>query len=336
MWCNLSRIIGENATHVNPLRAHCRDVLRNSFCNRGVRQPVINVSPKNGVAKTQPTHGSEIGRIRPVALSIAGSDSGGGAGIQADLHTFSAFGLHGTCAITAVTAQNTRGVSAVHRIPVAAVTAQIIAVLEDFPVAAIKIGMLATPSIARAVGVALKSCPSIPVVLDPVLVATTGARLGRDDLASALLKHWLGRASLWTPNLPEAETLLNRTIRTRSHMRKASAELLELGAHAVLMKGGHLRSRELSDLLLTNDGEHWFHHPRIRGEGHGTGCTLSAAIAAGLALGDPLELAVERAVAYVHQALAGGYRPGKGDLLVLDHAGPPRADNARVSSRVAR
>lgn len=276
---------------------------------------------RNAVAKMQLNRDPAPQRIRPTALSIAGSDSGGGAGIQADLHTFAAFGVHGTCAITSITAQNTSGVAAVHRVPAAVVTAQMMAVLEDFHVAAVKIGMLATPSIARTVAFALDRYPKIPVVLDPVLVATTGARLGRDDLPGALLKHWLGRASLWTPNIPEAESLLNRTIRTPSDMRKAAADLLEQGARAVLLKGGHLTSRELSDLLLTNSGEHWFRHPRIRGEGHGTGCTLSAAIAAGLARGDGLEVAVERAITYVHDALSRGYRPGKGKLLVLDHAG---------------
>ncbi|MEO7430897.1 MAG: bifunctional hydroxymethylpyrimidine kinase/phosphomethylpyrimidine kinase [Dokdonella sp.] len=264
-----------------------------------------------------------------MALSIAGSDSGGGAGVQADLHTFAAFGVHGTCAITAVTAQNTRGVAAVHRVPSAVVTAQMSAVLDDFRVGAVKIGMLATPSIARTVAFALDRYPDIPVVLDPVLVATTGARLGGNDLPAALLRHWLGRAHLWTPNIPEAGSLLNRSIRTRSDMRKAAEDLLAQGARAVLLKGGHLASRELSDLLLTKTGEQWFRHPRLRGEGHGTGCTLSAAIAAGLARGDALECAVERAITYVHAGLSRGYRPGRGRILVLDHDFAKRTLDAR-------
>jgi len=279
---------------------------------------------EEAVAKMQLTrssrHTSAQTGTRPVALSIAGSDSGGGAGIQADLHTFAAFGVHGAVAITAVTAQNTRGVTDVHRIPTAAVTAQITAVLDDFRVGAIKIGMLATPSIARTVASVLGRYPGIPIVLDPVLIATTGAQLGSDDLVGVLRTHWLSRADLLTPNIPEAERLLDRVMRTPADMREAAADLLDRGARAVLVKGGHLASRKISDLLLTKQGERWFHHPRIRGEGHGTGCTLSAAIAAGIARGDALDVAVERAIGYVHQALLRGYRPGKGDLLVLDHA----------------
>jgi hydroxymethylpyrimidine/phosphomethylpyrimidine kinase len=252
-------------------------------------------------------------------LTIAGSDSGGGAGIQADLRTFAAFGIHGTSAITAVTAQNTRGVTAIHPVPTDVVVAQIIAVLGDFRVGSIKIGMLATPAIARAVAAVLARYPHIPVVLDPVMVATTGASLGRGNLAVSFRRHWFASADLLTPNIPEAERLLDRAIGTSAQMRKAAGDLIAQGARAVLLKGWHLRGRGISDLLLTKDGEHWFHHPRIRGEGHGTGCTLSAAIAAGLALGLAMEPAVERAIGYVHDALAGGYRPGKGPLVVLDH-----------------
>lgn len=257
-------------------------------------------------------------RTPPLALTIAGSDSGGGAGIQADLRTFAAFGVHGLSAITAVTAQNTRGVDAIHEIPRATLRAQLDAVLTDFRIGAIKIGMLASASLARETAQALGRHPRIAVVLDPVLVATTGAALARDDLLAAMRKHLLARADLLTPNIPEAERLLARSVRNTDDMRDAASALLDQGARAVLLKGGHLRG-EIVDLLLTRDGEHWFRQRRIRGESHGTGCSLSAAVAAGLASGEPLETAVEAAIGFVHAALAAGYRPGRGRLRVLDH-----------------
>ncbi|MFI4968838.1 MAG: bifunctional hydroxymethylpyrimidine kinase/phosphomethylpyrimidine kinase [Lysobacterales bacterium] len=255
----------------------------------------------------------------PIALSIAGSDSGGGAGIQADLRTFAAFGVHGTCAVTALTAQNTRGVDAIHALPRAMLRAQIDTVLADFRVGAIKVGMLATPALAREVAQVLARRPRLPVVLDPVLVATSGAHLGTAGLVAALHRHLLARADLLTPNIPEAECLLDRAIATTADMLAAANALLESGARAVLLKGGHLAGNDISDLLLTRSGEHWFHQRRVRGEFHGTGCTLSAAIAAGLAWGKPLEAAVEAAIGFVQHALAAGYRPGRGTLRVLDH-----------------
>lgn len=255
----------------------------------------------------------------PNALTIAGSDSGGGAGIQADLRAFAAFGVHGLCAITALTAQNTRGVNAIHTAPRPILRAQLDAVLTDFRVGAIKIGMLATPALTREVALVLARHPRIPVILDPVLVATTGARLASHDLAPAIMRHLLARADLLTPNIPEAERLLGRRVATTADMRAAAAALLDLGARAVLLKGGHLRGNAISDLLLTPGGEHWFHQQRIRGESHGTGCSLAAAIAAGVARGHALEVAVEEAIGFVHHALAAGYRPGKGALRVLDH-----------------
>ena len=257
--------------------------------------------------------------IPDIALTIAGSDSGGGAGIQADLRTFAAFGVHGVCAITAVTAQNTRQVTAIHVLPRATLRAQLDAVLTDFRVGAIKIGMLATPSLTREVAAALAHHPRIPVILDPVLVATTGAPLAKADLAAALLQHLLARADLLTPNIPEAERLLDCTIGTTADMRSAAMALLARGARAVLLKGGHLTGNEISDLLLTQRGEHWFHQRRIRGESHGSGCSLSSAIAAGIAHGHSLDVAVEQAIGFVHEALRAGYRPGKGALRVLNH-----------------
>ena len=255
---------------------------------------------------------------RPAALTIAGSDSGGGAGIQADLRTFAAFGVHGTCAITALTAQNTRGVTAVHVAPRAIVRAQVDAVLDDFPVGAIKLGMLATPSTVRVVAQALAERERIALVVDPVLVATTGARLASEDLAEALRRHLLPRATVVTPNLPEAERLTGLHIRSDAERRRAARLLLDDGAQAVLLKGGHGKGREVRDLLLTNEEEHWFAQPRMPGEHHGTGCTLSAAIAAGLARGAALADAVGAAIDFVSTAIAAGYRPGRGKLGVLD------------------
>lgn len=255
---------------------------------------------------------------RTAVLAIAGSDSGGGAGIQADLRTFAAFGVHGTCAITAVTAQNTREVTSIFDLPAAVLRSQIDAVLADFPIGAIKIGMLGSAHLVRAVAEALESCQNMPVVLDPVLVATTGAALARAGLAAALSTRLLSRADLLTPNIPEAEQLLDRRISTRTAMREAATVLIERGARAVLLKGGHLRGSEVSDLLLTPEAEHWFHGRRLRGESHGTGCTLSSAVAAGLALGAPLETAVGNAIEFVRASLAAGYRPGRGALRVLD------------------
>ncbi|HVT32016.1 MAG TPA: bifunctional hydroxymethylpyrimidine kinase/phosphomethylpyrimidine kinase [Rhodanobacteraceae bacterium] len=256
----------------------------------------------------------------PIALTIAGSDSGGGAGIQADLRTFAAHGVHGLCAITAVTAQNTRTVTAIETLKPGIVRAELDAVFSDFEVHAIKIGMLATPAIVRTVAATLARWPSVPVVLDPVLVATTGARLARGDLARPIRRHLIARAALVTPNIPEAETLLGRRIGAASDLLRAAEDLIAHGARAVLLKGGHLRGSRVTDLLLTSNGmRREFRHPRIRAEGHGTGCTLSSAIAARLALGDALEDAVGSAIDYVHRALANGYRPGRGHVRVLEH-----------------
>lgn len=248
---------------------------------------------------------------RPIALTIAGSDSGGGAGIQADLRTFAAFGVHGTSAITALTAQDTRGVHAIHTVPRAMLHAQVETVLDDFRVGAAKLGMLATPAIAREVARLLQRHPRLPVILDPVLVATTGAKLATHDLADTLRRHLFARADLVTPNIPEAERLLDRTIRDTRDMHAAARALLDGGARAVLLKGGHLAGRRIADLLLAPGVERWFRHARIPGESHGTGCSLAAAITAGIARGAKLETAVEAAIDFVHDALAAGYQIGR-------------------------
>ncbi|HUD43095.1 MAG TPA: bifunctional hydroxymethylpyrimidine kinase/phosphomethylpyrimidine kinase [Dokdonella sp.] len=258
-------------------------------------------------------------RAPPAVLTIAGSDSGGGAGIQADLKTFAAFGTHGLCAITAVTAQNTRTVAAIEQISAGLLRGQIGAVFDDFAVAAVKIGMLGSATAVRTVAEALEERPGVPLVLDPVMVATSGAALAGRTMTAALQRHLLARADLLTPNLPEAERLLGAPIVDRRGMREAARALRALGCRAVLLKGGHLPGRRIGDLLLDERGESWFEHARLVGEGHGTGCTLAAAVAAGLAWKRPLGEAVGAAIDYVHRAFAAGYRPGRGTLVVLDH-----------------
>lgn len=264
---------------------------------------------------------SQLQAAPPIALTIAGSDSGGGAGIQADLRTFAAFGVHGLSAITAVTAQNTCGVSAIQMLSQRTVQAQITATLSDFPVGAIKTGMLGTPALARAVGERMLAWPDIALVVDPVLIATTGAALSRGSVVAAMKRHLLPRADLLTPNVPEAEQLLGRRLKRREDLLDAAHELRALGARAVLLKGGHMDGDEVHDLLLSDAGEQWFSHPRIAVEGHGTGCSLAAAVAAGLARGATLQDAVAAAIGFVHRALQQAYRPGKGEIVVLDHIG---------------
>ncbi|MBN8480743.1 MAG: bifunctional hydroxymethylpyrimidine kinase/phosphomethylpyrimidine kinase [Xanthomonadales bacterium] len=272
--------------------------------------------------------------VPPIALTIAGSDSGGGAGIQADLRSFAAFGVHGATAITAVTAQNTRAVTAIQMQPVRCIRAQIDAVFDDFRVGAVKTGMLGTARVVRAVAAGLAARRHVPLVVDPVLVATSGAALARDGLVEAMRRHLLPRADLVTPNLPEAEQLLGQRIRTRADLLDAALRLRELGARAVLLKGGHLAGRSVHDVLVDDAGAHWFSHPRLAGEAHGTGCTLAASIVAGLARGESLVDAVRVAIEFVHAALERGYRPGHAPLRVLDHLGArPEAAGSQASLR---
>ncbi|MEO8459883.1 MAG: bifunctional hydroxymethylpyrimidine kinase/phosphomethylpyrimidine kinase [Dokdonella sp.] len=273
---------------------------------------------------TRPENAIRPGSSRPIALTIAGSDSGGGAGIQADLHTFAAFGVHGVTAITAITAQNTRQVTAIQPVTGMLLEAQLDALFADFPIAAIKIGMLGSASIARSVAATLKRHPKIPVVLDPVLVATSGDALAMGGVAAALRRHLFPHASLLTPNIPEVEQLLGRRIDNADAMLTAAHALRELGAKAVLLKGGHAAGGKkptpvIRDLLVTVRGARWHEHPRLPFEGHGTGCSLAAAIAAGLARGNALETAVADAIDFVQHALANAYSPGSGAVRVLDH-----------------
>jgi hydroxymethylpyrimidine/phosphomethylpyrimidine kinase len=264
----------------------------------------------------------------PRVLSIAGSDSGGGAGIQADLKTFAALGCYGMTAITALTAQNTLGVRAIHGVPPAMLRAQIDAVLEDIGAHAVKIGMLHSPEIVLTVAEAIDRHALKKVVLDPVMVATSGAVLIDDPAIAVLVRELFGRASVVTPNLDEAALLVGRSLDSEAAMEAAARELLAMGAPAVLLKGGHLAGDVVSDLLITNNGElHWMRAPRIdTANTHGTGCTLSSAIAAQLALGATLLQAVQAARAYVRAALQAGARVRTGaGSGPLNHGHAPEA-----------
>ena len=256
------------------------------------------------------------------ALTIAGSDSGGGAGIQADLHAFAAAGVHGTSVITCVTAQNTRAVDAIFPLPAEAVRAQLRAVLRDFDVRAAKTGMLYSADLVRAVADGLERT-RFPLVVDPVMVATVGASLERADLAAALARHLLPRAALVTPNRHEAERLSGRRVRGLADARAAARAIAKLGPEAVLVKGGHLRG-ELVDLLYHAGGFTEYRGFRYPDELHGSGCTLAASIAGHLAAGLDLVTAVERGRARVALGFALAYRAGKGVGIVNSHAAVDR------------
>ena len=251
-----------------------------------------------------------------IALTIAGSDSGGGAGIQADLKTFHQFGVYGTSAIVALTAQNTRGVRAVHAAPVAFVRQQLDAIAEDLPPDAVKTGMLAEPELVRLVADVVRERGWTPLVVDPVMAATSGDRLLSAAAEVVVRNALIPLATVVTPNLDEAELLTGTVVRDVDAMERAGRTLLELGAGAALVKGGHLSGPGIVDLLIWRGGVRRFERPRIETTStHGTGCTLSAGIAAGLALGRPLEDAVEVAIDFVHRAmesapaLGGGHGP---------------------------
>src|SRR5206468_2193437 len=254
----------------------------------------------------------------PKALTIAGSDSGGGAGIQADLKTFSAFRVFGMSVITAVTAQNSLGVQSVFNLPPELVSRQIDSVLSDFGADAIKIGMLSTAPIIAAVSERLRAYAGEKVVVDPVMIAKSGDALLQPEARTALIKELLPLALVVTPNLHEAEALAGMPVATESDMEEAARRVLALGPRHVLVKGGHLKD-SATDLLW--DGARFvrFHAERLpQANTHGTGCTLSSAIAAGLARGEELEPAVRRAKAYVTAAIREGFAAGRG-VGVLRH-----------------
>ena len=253
----------------------------------------------------------------PIALTIAGSDCSGGAGIQADLKTFSALGVYGASAVTALTAQNTQRVSAIHAVPGAFISAQLDAVFEDLDIKAIKIGMVGSLEAINAVADKMAALQGIPVVLDPVMVATSGDALLERGAEQALRDRLIPLAGLMTPNLHEAARLLGeaRVATGEEQMRDQAVRLLERGAKAVLIKGGHGESEEAVDILATSDGQTRLAAPRIAtGNTHGTGCTLSSAIAAGLAKGASLENSCTGAKAYLTNALkeADALNVGKG------------------------
>lgn len=254
-----------------------------------------------------------LGRV----LIIAGSDSGGGAGIQADIKTVTALGGYAATAITAVTVQNTLGVTGVHGIPPMIVAAQARAVLDDIGADAIKTGMLAEAETVEAVAAVLETAAQVPAVVDPVMVAKGGAALIGDRAAEVLKRRLVPRAALITPNAPEAEVLTGIAVASLDDQRRAAEALLEAGARAVLMKGGHVPGERIIDLLVTPGGETAFEAERMETRHtHGTGCTLASACAAGLAQGLALEVAVARAWAYVQEAIARapGFGRGHGPL----------------------
>jgi hydroxymethylpyrimidine/phosphomethylpyrimidine kinase len=244
--------------------------------------------------------------MTPIAVTIAGSDSGGGAGLQGDLKTFAALGVYGACVVTALTAQNTEGVTAIHDVPADFVAAQMDAVLSDLHVGAVKIGMLSQPAVIHAVAAGLDRWRQTKVVLDPVMVASSGDRLLAGDAIDLLKRVLVPRALVLTPNLPEAAALLGLPVaETQDDMREQAQRLLALGAKAVVIKGGHAEGRDSVDLLVDRNGAVALPMVRIASRNtHGTGCAFSAAIAAGLAKGLELEAATRSAKRYVHAAIA--------------------------------
>ena len=249
-----------------------------------------------------------------VALTIAGSDSGAGAGIQADLKTFAAHGVYGTSAITAVTAQNSLGVTMAEALPADLVTAQIEAVVADFGVHAAKTGMLANAAIVEAVSAAVRDLEIPLLVVDPVMIAKSGDRLLDDEALGAMKAELIGQAFLVTPNIPEAEALTGVTIRNEDDRKEAARRIAALGATSVVIKGGHLPTADITDLLL-HDGEFIeLRQPRVPGRHtHGTGCTFAAAVTSHLAQGHALHAAVLGAQRYVAEAIRHAPNLGRGN-----------------------
>lgn len=249
----------------------------------------------------------------PSVLTIAGSDSSGGAGIQADLKTFAALGVYGTSAITAITAQNTTGVAAVHELPPDIVAAQIEAVVTDIRPDAVKTGMLSNAAIIQAVAAKVKEHALPHLVVDPVMVSRSGARLLREDAVRALRDLLFPLAEVVTPNIPEAEALVGRALANDDDIRRAAREIAAMGPRNVVMKGGHREGNAATDLLFDGRGFQAFSAPRIDTTStHGTGCTFASAIAAFLALGHPVPEAAGRAKDYLTDALRHAHPIGHG------------------------
>ena len=258
--------------------------------------------------------------IYPSVLTIAGSDSSGGAGIQADLKTISALGCYGTSAITVITAQNTLGVTSLHSLPAAMVTDQITAVLDDIKPHAIKIGMIGKAELLRAIFDTLGSYPEIPIVLDPVMIASSGHRLTDENTIELMRTLLIPIVALVTPNLDEAAILAEMEISTVKQMKTAAKKILDFGCNAVLIKGGHLSGNKLCDVYLDKTGREFiYENNKIFSQNtHGTGCTLSSAIASFVARDFELSIAITNAESYIHQAIGQGIDvttgKGKGPL----------------------
>jgi hydroxymethylpyrimidine/phosphomethylpyrimidine kinase len=268
-----------------------------------------------------------------IALTVAGSDSGGGAGIQADLKTFQQFGVYGTTVIVALTAQNTLGVDAVHLVPAPMVEAQFTALSRDLPPDALKTGMLATADLVRQVAGIIRVRGWSRYVLDPVMVATSGDRLLSEDAEAVLRTELIPLAQVVTPNLDEAAILTGVAVNDPESMADAGRRLLEMGAGAALIKGGHLPGDDLVDLLVTPGGILRFKHRRVATRStHGTGCTLSAGLTAGLALGLPVEAATERALDYLQRAIARAPGLGAGHGPI-DHSVPATIPSISPATR---
>lgn len=262
----------------------------------------------------------------PCVLTIAGSDSGGGAGIQADLKTFTAMGTHGMSAITALTAQNTVGVRGIHAVPPDFVRLQLDTVIEDMRPAAVKTGMLANAGIIEVVAECLSRHKIENLVVDPVMVAESGDALLEPDAVEALRTLLLPLATVVTPNVAETGVLVRRKLNDWDGLKSAADEILAMGARAVLLKGGHLPGDEAVDVLCDDNGHREYRAPRIETHGaHGTGCTFAAGIAARLALGDSLPSAIDHAKAYLTRAIREASNPGAG-ASVLHHGWPCRTD----------
>ncbi len=258
--------------------------------------------------------------IEQSVLTITASDSCGGTGIQADLNTFAAFGVHGATAVTAVAAQNTLGIQAVEQVSDRQIVAQIESILEDLPICAIKTGMLPSVAGIGILGEILAAQePAIPLVVDPVVVSVSGIKLAGTTAFEALCNHLFPLATVITPSIREAIALSGMPIETVSDMEKAAAILLQTGPGGVLLKGRNLGRDKITDILLTPQGVTRFSHPARKDRYHGTGSTLSAAIAANLALGKTLEESVGQAVDYVQSCIANSVAPVSGHLGLLGH-----------------